>query len=292
MDRNQKLIAAVCLIALIIVGIAMVEALYANYYSMQYDVQQGLTIAGNSTYMAYNITPISQSDSAGMGQAYLLNCLSNKGYWYQYGVSYNWTKADGDHYDGFQEIFLPWNPKAAELFPYGPTLQNVSIRTGDKVLLSMYFLNGNMLMSLRDWNNGFAQNETYPSYNATYCVGGPYENGINAGTASSQGENTGLLTEQDYPSTAIRKNTPVSYVSYGMPSYNASIYFVTKWVFDPNLTPGPLRILQYCQYKNLSIFVSAVSCRDNYSIVASWGRNLQLDFGNISMSLSGSTFTT
>src|SRR5208283_1988338 len=57
-----------------------------------YDEQIGLTFTQNLTTLAYNVTAVEQTDpTLGTGAAYLLNGLTNAGYWYQVGVSWDWN---------------------------------------------------------------------------------------------------------------------------------------------------------------------------------------------------------
>ena len=55
-----------------------------------YDEQIGITFAQSFNSIAYNVTALAQSDTDGYGPAYLLNGLSDGGYWYQIGISSLW----------------------------------------------------------------------------------------------------------------------------------------------------------------------------------------------------------
>ena len=61
-----------------------------NLSGLNYDEQVGETFTQSFTSMAY-VTAVAQVNSDGIGPAYLLNGLSDKGYWYQVGLSYNWA---------------------------------------------------------------------------------------------------------------------------------------------------------------------------------------------------------
>jgi hypothetical protein len=56
-----------------------------------YNEQLGISFTQNFTSLAYTVTAVEQSGTDGYGPAYLLNGLSNTGYWYQVGLSYNWS---------------------------------------------------------------------------------------------------------------------------------------------------------------------------------------------------------
>ena len=56
----------------------------ASSSSLAYDEQLGLTFTQNFYSMLYNVTAVEQSDpTSGAGPAYLLQGLSDMGYWYQ-----------------------------------------------------------------------------------------------------------------------------------------------------------------------------------------------------------------
>ena len=57
--------------------------------SPNYDVQEVMVFAQSYSQLEFNVTAVAQCDANGYGPAYLLNGLSNTGYWYQVGI--NWT---------------------------------------------------------------------------------------------------------------------------------------------------------------------------------------------------------
>src|SRR6267143_247654 len=76
-----------------------------------YDQQVSMIFTQNFQALDYNVTAVAQTDSSGYGPAYLLNGLSDTGYWSQVGLAYNWPLASGSGYDsGFHfiwEVFAP-----------------------------------------------------------------------------------------------------------------------------------------------------------------------------------------
>src|SRR5271170_2453322 len=62
-----------------------------RWYAPKEDIQQGLTLEGNHSTLIFNVTIVNQSNSDALSTIYLLNALTNKGYWYQAGVAYNWS---------------------------------------------------------------------------------------------------------------------------------------------------------------------------------------------------------
>ena len=65
-----------------------------------YDQQVSMIFTQDFQALSYNVTAVSQTDSSGYGPAYLLNGLSDTGYWYQVGLAYNWPLASGNGYEG------------------------------------------------------------------------------------------------------------------------------------------------------------------------------------------------
>ena len=62
---------------------------------VNWDEQLGESFTQDSTIMDMNVTAIAQADSYGYGPAYLLAGLSNTGYWYEVGISFNWPNDGG-----------------------------------------------------------------------------------------------------------------------------------------------------------------------------------------------------
>ncbi|MEM4093255.1 MAG: hypothetical protein QW837_09485, partial [Conexivisphaerales archaeon] len=75
--------------------------LQSNLPQANWDEQLGESFTQSFTSMAFNVTAIAQESSYGYGPAYLLNGLSNTGYWYQVGLSYDWPHANGGYNYGF-----------------------------------------------------------------------------------------------------------------------------------------------------------------------------------------------
>ncbi|MGA2199413.1 MAG: hypothetical protein ABSG45_05695, partial [Nitrososphaerales archaeon] len=73
-----------------------------------YDEQIGMTFTQSFTSLEYNVTAVAQTDPAlDTGPGYLLNGLSNTGYWYQVGLSWNWSpgQTPGTGFDMNYEVF-------------------------------------------------------------------------------------------------------------------------------------------------------------------------------------------
>jgi len=176
-----------------------------------YDEQLGMTFTQDFTSMAYNVTAVQQSGTGGFGPAYLLNGLSDAGYWYQVGLSWNWNPG---YYPGtgFDMIYEVWNSSGSSIFPSngGGGLLTLSgpVNQGDSVLLSLYFTgNGLVVMRVLDWNTGASAKETYQAEGATYFAGSQYS------ASNSKGFFTGLMTEEYHTAPYYGNEAPVRYTN-------------------------------------------------------------------------------
>ncbi|MCL4372413.1 hypothetical protein M1373_03795 [Candidatus Marsarchaeota archaeon] len=273
-------------IAAILVMLLVGGRLAVDHDLPRFDTQQGLTLAGNLSALEYNVTPLNQSNIYGIGQGYLLNGLSNTGYWYQFGISYNWPLHANSHGNGFKIMSEVFYPNASSMNPNGVVLNSINISSGNIVLLKMYFSGGNVVMSVYDWNTSFEKSISYPAYNATYFVGGPYRNGINNGTSDKSGEFTGLMTEQYYDSGVVEKSKQVSYTAYNGIVYNAAIWYHAGWTAAAR--PPAFFAVFGCTFNSRCSYDFSKSG----SFVDPANRTYALIFGNVSESLYGSRFNT
>jgi len=160
-----------------------------------FDEQLGLTFTQNFTSIEYNVTVAEQTDpTLGGGPAYLLNGVSNMGYWYQVGVSWNWAPGSipGTGFDMSYEVF---DNSGNSVFPSNGQggLQGFSgpVNPGDVVLLNLYFSSStqSVVMLAQDAFTGASALESYSGVGATYFVGLPDS------IADQNGYFTGLMTE-------------------------------------------------------------------------------------------------
>jgi hypothetical protein len=158
--------------------------------SPTYDEQFILGFEQNfSSSLSYNVTLRAQNDSYGYGPAYLLNGLTDSGYWYQVGVA--WDLGDSspsseggggaqqnqvfDYASGFRFVYEVWNTDTQRsVFPLsGGTLPTTFMANdGDVVLLRLNMTgDGQVSMTAFDWNtsaSGFAQ---YNAHGASQFLG-------------------------------------------------------------------------------------------------------------------------
>jgi hypothetical protein len=194
---------------------------------VDYDEQIANTFTQSFTSMAYNVTVIAQVDSDGCGPAYLLNGLSNVGYWYQVGLSYDWSCTAS----GFMMVYEVFNSSGASIFPTngggGLLSYTGTVNTGDIVLLNLYFGTGSnaglVVMYSYDWNTGAYASETYNNEGASYFAG------LSNSANNPNGFFTGLMTEQ-YHSSAYYGGE--QFVAYSNPYFGLSSAW--QWIDEYN----------------------------------------------------------
>ncbi|MGA2663910.1 MAG: hypothetical protein ABSF83_03105 [Nitrososphaerales archaeon] len=158
--------------------------------SSAYDEQLGLTFTQDFVSLEYSVTAVEQVDpTLGTGAAYLLNGLSNSGYWFQVGVSYSWSPGAG-----FTMNYEVWDPSGNSVFPRsggGLLSFTGTVDANDTIALNIYFTNsgGDVAMVAEDLQTGAYAQVGYPSAGASYFVGLP------SSDANANGYFTGLMTE-------------------------------------------------------------------------------------------------
>ncbi|MDG7044203.1 MAG: hypothetical protein JRN19_01725 [Nitrososphaerota archaeon] len=209
----------------------------ANSPAANWDEQLGESFTQDFTSLAFNVTAVPQSDSYGYGPAYLLNGLSDTGYWYQVGLSYNWPHTSGGYNSGFNMIYAVFNPSGSIILPTsgGGGLDSFSgpVNSGDLVLLNLYFDNstGVVKMYAYDWNTGASASETFSSEGATYFQG---QNGYSA--SNSNGFFTGLMTEWYHVNPYYGSEQQVTYMEQGF-------QFTSAWLWTHEWNPSTSQTL-------------------------------------------------
>lgn len=121
--------------------------------------QASLTIDVNSSRLTTTVLVSSSQDSEGYGPAYLLNGVSDAGYWYQLGLAFHWGAGNG-YATGAQLLTAVFSPNN----PYVPVYQwdqGVDVRSGDQVTLSMTVLPDCMSLALTDSSTHVGLVENY-----------------------------------------------------------------------------------------------------------------------------------
>jgi hypothetical protein len=155
-----------------------------------YDEQIGMTFTQNFTSMAYNVTAVEQTDpTLGTGPGYLLSGVSTAGYWYQVGLSWDWSPGAG-----FAMSYEVFDSSGNSIYPSngGGGLLGFSgtVNPGDNVTLDLYFNgSGQVVMLADDARTDASAQVTYAAEGSASFVGQP------SSDANSNGFFTGLMTE-------------------------------------------------------------------------------------------------
>jgi hypothetical protein len=158
-----------------------------------YDEQLGLTLVQSFTAITYYVIAVAQHDTIHdqYGPAYLVNGLTNVGYWYQTGLAYYWPSAGG-YASGFRFAYEVYAPNGTSIFPSGGggglSSFNGTVNAADLIIISLYFSSQNVTMSASDYNTGAYASQTYSAENAAYFEGLPNGEPVN-------GVFSGLMTE-------------------------------------------------------------------------------------------------
>lgn len=152
------------------------------YYDEQVSEAFGTSQNQKFTNMSWSVIATAQNGTDGIGPAYFLNGYTNQNYWYQVGLSYNWTYTSllgtPGHNTGFSFISQVWNgnnqvyPSCFLFIFCGSSVVPLNIKKGDIVRLSLNFSHGHVIMSLHDLSE--------PSINYTYsytAYGNNFEGG-------------------------------------------------------------------------------------------------------------------
>lgn len=203
-----------------------------------------LSFKQNFPSLSYNVSAIEQCGSEGGGPAYLLNGLSDAGYWYQVGLSWRWGYPTTTIHPGFNAIFAVYAPNGTEVFLSGEkrtVLDDIVVNQGDNVLLSLFFSGGNVALYVYDWNTGSAAEESFPSPGATQFAGTPN------GYGNSKGYFTGLMTEQYHASLYYGGEQEVTY-------RNSNNRLSSAWAVIDEIS-YPSFVTQFISYSSI-VYVS------------------------------------
>jgi hypothetical protein len=204
-----------------------------------YDLQIGEAVSGNYSSLAWNVTAIEQNDTFGFGPAYLLNGVSNTGYWYQVGIAWNWpgdvnkTADTAVIFHGFHMVYQVYYPNGTS-DTIGLVALSKDVNNGNSVLLGIRFSAGDVILSIHDWNTGADASKTISGYGASYFAGVIQKAGQGAFF-------TGLMTEW----YRVEKNDfsmlNVTYTAEGS-STSSVLVFMDEWNFSGN---SPVSVFRY-----------------------------------------------
>jgi len=193
-----------------------------------FDEQIGVTFTQDFSRLAFNVTAVAQWDNSGVGPGCLVNGLTDVGYWYQVGLSYNWPRTSGAVNPGFNMNYEVFDPSGVSIDPYNSGgLKSFSglVNAGDVVLLSLVFSSGSVVMRAMDWQTRAVSSHSYQAYGSIFI-------GLRSSLAQS-GFFTGLMTEQYHSSPYFGTGLPVTYNETG-----ATLSSVWMWMDEWNTNTG------------------------------------------------------
>jgi hypothetical protein len=228
---------------------------------LTYDEQAGATFTQDFSSLAFNVSAVVQTGPDGVGPAYLLNGLTNAGYWCQVGISWKWPSTNSVPLPGFDMNYEVFNQYGFSVFPAngGGGIDPIQVNPGDLVLLTLNFAGTDVLMQATDWNTTSSATEYFPAVGASYFLGLP-------NTVSSNGFFTGLMTEEYHSAPYYGNVEPVVYQEN---SFNTSSAWLWVDEFDTNTfqpvfsdaTTSPVSIdhasLQYFSFHGMAEAISA-----------------------------------
>ena len=199
---------------------------------VNFDEQLGLTYSQNLTSLSYNVTAVAQADAYGYGPAYLLNGLSDRGFWYQVGLSWDWPFSAGGYTSGFNFNYEVFNSSGQSVFPQsgggGLTVFSGSVNQGDTVLLNLYLSGGQVFMYSRDWNTNATAYQDYGAFGATTFLG-------LTNSSNLHGFFTGPMTEMYRASAYYGQESKVSF-NNPQSSISSGILWIDEWELSTNTT--------------------------------------------------------
>lgn len=193
-----------------------------------YDEQVGVTFTQDFSKIAFNVTAVAFTGSDGVGPGYLVNGLTDYGYWYQVGLSYDWPLTSGQVNPGFSMNYEVFDLSGSSIDPSngGGGLQGFSrtVNPGDVVLLSLSFSSGSVVMRAMDWQTRAISSHSYTAYGSIFV-------GLKS-SLSQTGFFTGLMTEQYHNSPYYGTGLPVAYNETGT-TLSSAWMWMDEWNTDP-----------------------------------------------------------
>ena len=159
-----------------------------------YDVQELMIFTQSYSQLVFNVTAIAQCDANGYGPAYLVNGVTNTGYWYQVGLDWDWPLQSGGYVPGFGFVSEGWAPGGLTRSPTSSTFSG-TVNPNDTVQLSLTFSGGNVIASALDLNTSASASTSYPTHRADTFVGLQEQESGTRFSFATRGYFTGLMTE-------------------------------------------------------------------------------------------------
>ena len=160
-------------------GLPLVPAALAPF-----DEQIALELPVHTSELVTTVSPTWAEDAAGYGPAFLLNGLTDSGYWYQTGITFDWKEANG-HVNGPAFTYAVFGPGDV---PVVAELVRVQTFSNDAIQLALRIQFGQVFLSMTDERTCAVEVATYPADGARSFVGSPT-------VTNPSGFFSGLLTE-------------------------------------------------------------------------------------------------
>jgi len=179
-----------------------------------------MTFSQSFTELSYNVTVVAQADAEGFGPAYLLNGLTNSGYWYQVGVAFDWPYK-GEGYDaGFNFLYEAFDNSGASIYPSGGGGGLSSfpgqVNGGDLVLLQLSFSDGAVVFRAHDWVTDVTATQSFTAAGVRFV-------GLRSSSAAN-GFFTGLMTEWYHVTPYYGSEAKVTYSDPGVQLSSATLW--------------------------------------------------------------------
>jgi hypothetical protein len=143
-----------------------------------YDEQVSLIETVSSPTLETNVTVSSSTDSDGYGPGFLLNGLTESGYWYQTGVAFNWPRGSSGHASGpafFYDVLAP-NGNALVI-----GLQRIQLNSGNHVQILLRIQRGSVVMQVQNSQTCVSAADSYSAFGATEFQSSGTTNGFFSG---------------------------------------------------------------------------------------------------------------
>ena len=203
-----------------------------------YDVQELEAYTQSYPSLEVNVTAVAQCDASGYGPSYLLNGLSNTGYWYQVGINWNWPLQSGGYKTGFGFVSETWAPGGLSQAPASAPFSG-PINSGDIVELSLSFGGGQLVASARDLNTGASGSSSYPARGATFFVGTGQQQSRTRFSFATRGYFTGLMTEWYHVNASVNSVEQMVTYSENTTAIGSAVLGVGEWNFTTS-APSPV----------------------------------------------------
>ena len=159
-----------------------------------YDVQEVMAFTQSYSQLEFNVTAVAQCDTNGYGPAYLLNGLTNTGYWYQVGLNWDWPLQNGGYIPGFGFVSEDWAPGGLSRSPSSVPFTG-TVNQNDTVELSLTFTGGRVVASAHDIDTNANASTNFSANGGTTFVGSQAQQSHLRFSFATRGYFTGLMTE-------------------------------------------------------------------------------------------------